>query len=253
VANGGFLVLPSNNRPFTSLNNLPAVNAAQTSDGEITLGSTFKVTFALNGNDHNVKAVETQVKYDPEVLELVSAASSSFEVSDGTPWSVAKAVTSANDMVVIAAAALGETAVINENAVLANVEFRWKSSHATHTNVELVSLKISDGTGATVSGTGSFLAIDAVGILPTAYALFQNYPNPFNPITNINFDLKENGFVRLNVYNVLGQQVATLIDGTMDAGHHSISFDASKLASGLYIYKIEVNGFTALHKMMLMR
>jgi hypothetical protein len=187
------------------------------------------------------------------VLELVSATSSDVEVSNGVAWSTAKPVAGEKDKVIIAAAAMGEAAIINGNATLANVEFRWKSKHAAHTNIELMSVKMADGNGGIVGHTGSTLTVDATGILPTSSALFQNYPNPFNPTTTINFDLKENGFVKLSVYNVLGQKVASLIDNNMEAGHHTVSFDASNLSSGMYIYKIEVNGFTAMHKMMLMR
>jgi hypothetical protein len=253
VAGDGGFMIQQPTKPFNSLDNIPVVNAAKTSDEEITLNSTFTVDFALSGNDHSVKDMEVQATFDPEVLELVSITAGGFEVTNGLPWSTAKAVEGEAGKIVMAAAAMGETAVINENGTLATATFRWKSKTVAHTNIEMTSVKMSDGAGANVSGTGSTLVIGADGILPTAYGLFQNYPNPFNPTTTINFDLKEGGFVKLSVYNVLGQQVATLVNNTMEAGHQSVSFDAHGLSSGLYIYKIEVNGFTALHKMMLMR
>ncbi len=85
------------------------------------------------------------------------------------------------------------------------------------------------------------------------YALYQNYPNPFNPTTNISFDLVEAGQVSLTVYNVMGQKVAELVNGTMNAGRHVVSFDAAGLSSGLYLYKMEANGFSAQHKMLLLK
>jgi hypothetical protein len=75
--------------------------------------------------------------------------------------------------------------------------------------------------------------------LPKAFALYQNYPNPFNPTTSIDFDLPAAANVTLKVYNLLGQEVATLLNHeTMDAGNTSMDFDASKLASGVYLYRI---------------
>ncbi len=81
------------------------------------------------------------------------------------------------------------------------------------------------------------------------YALFQNSPNPFNPTTSIAFELADQGFTTLKVYDVLGREVATLLSGALDAGNHVVTFDASRLASGVYIYRLESNGFTAVKKM----
>ena len=83
------------------------------------------------------------------------------------------------------------------------------------------------------------------------YALYQNYPNPFNPTTNIAFDLAENGAVMLRVYNVTGQIVATLVNETMESGHHTVRFDATGLPSGVYLYRLESGHFSATEKMLL--
>ena len=87
----------------------------------------------------------------------------------------------------------------------------------------------------------------------TEYALRQNYPNPFNPSTTISYDLKESGLVKLSVFNLLGEKVAVLVSGTQTASTHVVTFDGSNLSSGVYVYKVEVNDFTAFHKMVLMR
>jgi hypothetical protein len=101
---------------------------------------------------------------------------------------------------------------------------------------------------ATVSATPNFAAGEV-----TEYALHQNYPNPFNPVTTIAFDLLEAGKVDLRVYNLVGQEVRTVVNGSMPKGRHVVSFDAGDLASGIYLYRIEVNGFAAEKKMLLMK
>jgi Secretion system C-terminal sorting domain/GEVED domain/Domain of unknown function DUF11 len=82
--------------------------------------------------------------------------------------------------------------------------------------------------------------------VPSGYVLQQNYPNPFNPVTTIEFALPQTGKVRLAVYDVLGREVAVLVDGAMQAGTHGIQFDASGLTSGSYIYRLstEKGSFT---------
>jgi hypothetical protein len=85
------------------------------------------------------------------------------------------------------------------------------------------------------------------------YGLSQNYPNPFNPGTNINFSVERPSNVTLAVYNILGQKVATLVNSFMQAGSYIYQFDASKLASGVYFYRIEAGNFLSVKKMILMK
>ncbi len=82
-------------------------------------------------------------------------------------------------------------------------------------------------------------------------ALFQNYPNPFNPETSISFDLVENSSVKLSVYNPVGQLVATLVEGSLNSGRHTVQFNAAGLPSGLYFYRLTV-GETVMQKKMLL-
>ena len=91
------------------------------------------------------------------------------------------------------------------------------------------------------------------GELPTALSLSQNYPNPFNPSTTIAFALPYDGRVSLEVYNTLGQKVAQLLDELMTAGYHSVSFDASQLASGVYICRMKSGGFVQSKRLVLVR
>ena len=85
------------------------------------------------------------------------------------------------------------------------------------------------------------------------FELMQNFPNPFNPSTQIEFTLKESGQVTLKVYNLLGKEVSTLVDGKLSSGIHSAKFDGSNLNSGVYLYTIKTDNFIRTKKMILMK
>jgi hypothetical protein len=87
-------------------------------------------------------------------------------------------------------------------------------------------------------------------IVPTTTLLDQNYPNPFNPATTIGFEIAKPGFVLLTVYNALGQEVAKLVQSQMAAGRYTAEFDASRLASGMYLYKLSAGGYVSVKKML---
>jgi len=89
--------------------------------------------------------------------------------------------------------------------------------------------------------------------LPERPSLYQNYPNPFNPSTTIQFEIPHASSVSLRVYNPLGQEVATLLDGDKPAGVHGVRFDGSGLASGLYFYRLQAGDFVAVKKLLLLR
>jgi Secretion system C-terminal sorting domain len=90
-------------------------------------------------------------------------------------------------------------------------------------------------------------------VVPGSFSLNQNYPNPFNPSTLISYSIPKAQLVTLKVYNVLGQHVATLVNEQQSAGSHQINFDASKLSSGVYLYKLESGNFVQTKKMMLLK
>ena len=85
------------------------------------------------------------------------------------------------------------------------------------------------------------------------FQLYQNYPNPFNPTTDIKFDIPKDANVKVKIYDILGREVASVINEFKKAGEYSISYDASNLASGIYIYKIEANDLTDAKKMILIK
>lgn len=88
-------------------------------------------------------------------------------------------------------------------------------------------------------------------ILLNSYNLSQNYPNPFNPSTRISYNVGEPGLVQLKIYNILGVEVATLVNEQQYSGNYEVDFNASKLSSGVYFYSLSVNNFTQTRKMIL--
>ncbi len=114
-------------------------------------------------------------------------------------------------------------------------------------NYKLIPRKNSDFVGY-VTGVN-----ESKNAQPLTYSLEQNYPNPFNPSTTIEYVIPENGFVTVKIYNVLGKEVAALVDQHQTAGRHKVSFNASNLSSGVYFYKIDAGKFTSVKKMMLVK
>jgi hypothetical protein len=104
-------------------------------------------------------------------------------------------------------------------------------------------------------GSFSYRGMAEVEIVsaPEAFALIQNYPNPFNPSTRIQYSLEKAGPVSLKVYNVLGAEVATLVNGPQEAGSYTVPFTAQGLASGVYFYRLESGSFVSTKKLILMK
>ena len=111
---------------------------------------------------------------------------------------------------------------------------------------------LADGTvGQFPEGVTSVEEIS--GITPDNYNLSQNYPNPFNPSTTINFAIPSSELVSLKIFNILGSEVATLVNGTLAAGSYKFNFDAQNLASGVYLYELKAGNFTEIKKMNLLK
>ncbi|NCS80319.1 MAG: T9SS type A sorting domain-containing protein [Ignavibacteria bacterium] len=85
------------------------------------------------------------------------------------------------------------------------------------------------------------------------YALFNNYPNPFNPVTTITYQLPKDGVVTLKIFDMLGKEVMTLVNEQKEMGRYTVQFDASSLASGMYVYQLRANDYTSTKKMLLLK
>jgi len=125
-------------------------------------------------------------------------------------------------------------------------------------------VKSSDDEYNVMSDSGQFVLTRSVlGLhdqfsIPTEFALHQNYPNPFNPVTTLRYDLPENGYVNVTVYDMLGREIRTLVNSTQDAGFKSVIWDATNdygkpVSAGVYLYKIQAEEFVQTKKMVLLK
>ena len=132
---------------------------------------------------------------------------------------------------------------------------------------EFISINTSNGVGTIIGSVGmknilglayiesspTFVEDDKAGNFPTEIVLFQNYPNPFNPSTNIGFQISNLGFVSLKIYDVLGREVAILVNEEKQPGVYEVQFDASNLSSGIYYYKLVSGSFIETKKMIFLK
>ena len=122
------------------------------------------------------------------------------------------------------------------------------------TNIILTTRPIQQGEKYTFTTSRALiLDVPAEPGVPLAFALSQNFPNPFNPTTTIRYSIPSAGSVTLKVYNIVGQQVATLLDEVQGAGLHRVRFDGRRLASGVYFSRLEWGGRVAVQKMVLLK
>jgi hypothetical protein len=126
----------------------------------------------------------------------------------------------------------------------------WPALHIDSTGFP--GLLIPLDTAAGLCGTG--VNDDRPALRPGSFALYQNYPNPFNPSTKIQFDLSKDAVVNLSVFNVMGQEVASLYaDRKLSAGVQTVEFNGDNLTSGVYMYRLDVDGMSVTKKMVLMK
>ncbi len=110
-----------------------------------------------------------------------------------------------------------------------------------------------DGTVIPFSSTLTSINETSSGQVLNSYSLLQNYPNPFNPSTKIEFSLPAKQAVSLKIFNLLGQEIATLVNREMNEGNYNINFDASGLSSGIYLYQLKAGNYVQTKKMTLLK
>jgi len=185
--------------------------------------------FSLSGSGEYMK-----------LMDSVGVIVDSLTYDDQEPWP-------------LAADGLGSSLELKDPLIDNSIGSNWLAS-------------VSHGTPGKVNS--SYVSVDEqeLSILPSDFTLSQNYPNPFNPVTTIKYAIPtppassplvkgriEVGFVTLKVYNLLGQEIATLVNEVKPAGNYEVKFDAGNLASGVYLYRLQAGEFSAVKKLILMK
>lgn len=194
-------------------------------------------------NAANVHSVEVQFEYNPSELEFVNT-----DTGEGNNTNIQ--TVNKNGRLTLVAVSSEEM----KNGKVATLQFKKLNSNSVSQLGATYKLnKDQLSGGETLSIGNSVTGVEDINGIPVQYELSQNYPNPFNPSTIINFAVPKEGFYQLNIYNILGQKAATLVNKELSAGHHSVTFNAAGLASGIYIYTLEGNGINLVRKMQLIK
>ena len=143
--------------------------------------------------------------------------------------------------------------VLSAKNLLAEMKNKFSDDEDAIMHISTAEMLITEGDnfalGKKQNKTEAALEIE----IPKEYTLFNNYPNPFNPITTINYQLPKSGSVTLKIFDILGKEVKTLVNEQKEMGKYTVQFDASSLASGMYVYQLRVNDYTSTKKMLLLK
>lgn len=177
----------------------------------------------------------------------------SYKTVDGAAWSAPMNITNTtgmNENSTHLAPMLANGANANEFIAFSNYTYA-----AGYTGYWPNDGSVLAGTAAVLYNKSTPISIVSVedNAVPANFSLNQNYPNPFNPATTINFSLSSRSNVSLKVYDIIGREVATLVNGVIEVGTHTVNFDGANLASGMYFYTLTAGNFTATKKMMLVK
>jgi photosystem II stability/assembly factor-like uncharacterized protein len=196
---------------------------------------------------HGIMGTGNGIAYSTDAGATWSAVSLGMEVY-GVTWTISSGFWAAGGKTVTRSTDGGVT---------------WKTSLSTSFYIQHLSFTEDGGALYGLAGGDSGKVAIYNGLLdgapdskagrPTDYRVFQNYPNPFNPSTTIRYDLPHASRVSLKVYNTLGQEVATLVNDTKAAGVYTVQFDAGRLASGVYFYRLQAGNFVETKKLVVLR
>lgn len=198
--------------------------------------NSFEIPVKLTGDTEYARSVQLSIKYDSRAMTVTN-----FTPASPENWMVEYNVEEEKGRIQLAMSGLDD---INEGAI---AHLQWKVK--------------DDASQPALRGEGfinenpeqHFEKVAVEDETPNSYKLLQNYPNPFNPVTNIRYHLPGKTHVTMEVYNITGKKVTTLVNRKQEAGRYQIKFEADDLPSGIYIYQLSADGFTRSQKMMLVK
>lgn len=261
---GGVLAEPFiGGRPLTTAAKpvVPTLLGGQNALAQLNLSGSYKegeetFTLRLSAEDvQNLKQYRFVLKYDDSRYGLVATSPAAMNVlaAESSDVSFASVPRARGERVVDAST---RDAAGSGSGNLAEFTFRIKGPIP-----DLADFSIADGILVDVDGHVDPITavhVESMAKLPATYGLDQNMPNPFNPATAIQYQLPEDGHVRLVVYNLLGQEVRTLVDERVMAGHHAVMWDGRddsgrSLATGVYLYRLTANDYKQVKRMLLLK
>lgn len=210
----------------------------------------FRMGLRYNSADASVTYSATDLNVGTTYLIVLK-----YQVIAGTPNDVVSlfinpSLTGNEPVANLTATCVGTTSTTGDNADVAKIGIRQGTGGTPNASID--GIRISNNWGLAVTGTATSVEQNN-STIPTTFDLYQNYPNPFNPSTVIKYQIPQNTFVNINIYDVLGNQIKTLVREEKAAGNYELKFDASNMPSGVYFYSIQAGAFSQTKKMILMK
>lgn len=222
--------------------------------------SVYRFGLMAEGDVQNIRAAQIVLRHDPGMEILGVTLSEQPSPGDETKFSMFRTRENAADSSAwhgvrseIDIASISKQPLLEENGTLMTFDVRFDAdAEPTSTRIEMDHVTMVNAYGGLLQ-TSWDESVPPTPEIPASFLLHQNYPNPFNPVTVIAYDLPIQAAVTLEVYSITGQRIAVINRGTQTAGTHFIELDASRWASGAYIYRLRAGDFAQTRKMMLLK
>ncbi len=214
-------------------------------------GTGSNVDFIIVHGATDVDAVKVMVKNGPTLVESAAYGDITDYISVPAAAYDIRLIRN-RDGATLGAFDVNLTGLAGSSAVVLASGFRKETGNQGGDPFQLIGV-LANGQVVVFNDPPTSVRALSNSVTPTQFELKQNYPNPFNPTTTITFSIPSSEFVKLSVYNALGQEVATLVNQKLNAGQYSLLFDASNLVSGVYYYRIEAGNFTSTKRLVLLR